>query len=167
MYSMYSMYICRITTSLLAMMLLTTSCSGSKPAEAPDPAEPESEVAESSQAERRPDPGPRFPYESGRRKAEIREPYVVSATEVFSEDGHVYLSATLPESFGEPDPVTSAHLKQWGHVPSKRCDVDGLDVAGDRYGLAVLACEPARVVVRLVGGESPREKIQVDLFFEE
>ncbi|TXD35301.1 hypothetical protein FRC96_11540 [Lujinxingia vulgaris] len=160
------MSICRITASLLAILLIA-SCSSSKPAEAPDPAEAESEVAEPSQAERRPDPGPRFPHETGRRKAELRKPYVVVTTEVFVDGEHTYLSATLPETFGEFDATTSAQLKQWGHVPGKRCDVNWLDMAGERHGRAVLACEPARVVVRLVGDEVPGESIQVDLFFQE
>lgn len=161
------MSVCRTTASLLAILLIA-SCSSSKPAEAPDnDSEAESEVAEPSQAERRPDPGPRFPHETGRRKAEVREPYVVAATEVFVDGEHLYLSAPLPEAFGEPDPVVSPELKRLGHVPTKRCDADWLHVSGERHGRAVLACEPARVVVRLVGDEVPGEEMQVDLFFRE
>ncbi|TXC67866.1 hypothetical protein FRC91_19475 [Bradymonadales bacterium TMQ1] len=153
----------RITSSLLAMLFIA-SCSGSKPAEAPDPAEPESEVAEPSRAERRPDPGPRFPHQSGRRKSETREPYVVAATEVFDDGEHLYLSAPLPERFGALDPVTRAWLKQWGDMSETRCEVDDLHVSGARHGRAVLACEPARLIVRLVGAQVPAETIRVDLF---
>ncbi|TXD35163.1 hypothetical protein FRC98_16970 [Lujinxingia vulgaris] len=157
------MSVCRIATSLLAILFIA-SCSSSKPTEAPDQNEPESEVTETSQAERRPDPGPRFPHESGQRKAELREPYVLEATEVFAAGEHVYLSAVLPEAFGAPDPVLSAQLKRFGHEATPRCEVDALQVVGARHGRAVIACDPARVVVRMVGEELP-EKVQVDLFF--